>query len=184
MYVDLQEYKRYNDNTEFLNGMIHNYMDEPEDVESISYKTLDGLGFIKDGYFDLDVVERYDELVLNSVLEKVLNDFIWLVDSNYDDFSFDDIENQTEEEYLASLEDNNSSNSILDESSVYYKTLKNNNLISKKKDKYSLNLENLQSLSVDSINYLVSESVVMLTSEGSEYNETVTNALKKLKIVK
>ena len=184
MHIDLQELKKYNDNTEFLEGLVHSYCTEPEDKDSIAYNTLSNLNFLKSGYFDLGIIEAYDSGLLTTVLEILLNEFIWLVDRDDDGFSLEDYENQSEEEYLESVEKNDTANNVLDENSVYYKTFKNNNLITKKKDKYTFNVKILDDLDTDSLNRYVSESITMISSEGAEYNEVVTNSLKKLEIIK
>ena len=184
MYIDLQALKQYSDNKPQFENLVNEFCSEPSDKESVAYQTLNKLNFIKSDGFDLDVIEQYDTEFVSVVLTKVINDFIWLLDSNYDDFSYEDLENITEEEYMETVDKKEAVNSVLDEKSVYYKTLKNNKILTKKKDKYTFNISNLEAYDVDSVNFFVNESIVMINAEDLEFNETVTEALKTLKILK
>ena len=184
MYIDLQELKKYSNNYSQFENLVNEFCLEPNNKDSVAYQTLNKLNFIKSDGFDLEVVEQYDEEFLTVVLTKILNNFIWLIDSSYDDFSYEELENITEEEYMESVDKLEVVNNTLDEKSVYYKTLKNNKILSKKKDKYVFDTSKLEGISVNSLNFFVNEAVDMVGAEGLEYNETVTETLKKIGILK
>jgi hypothetical protein len=184
MHIDLQVLKQYSDSRNQFENLVNEFCIEPTNKESIAYQTLNNLNFIKSDGFDLDVIEQYDSSFLTVVLTKVINDFIWLINSNDDDFSYEELESISEEEYMEAIDKMETSNSILDENSVYYKTLKNNKILTKKANKFTFNSTKLQELDVESLNFFVNESVSMVSTEDLDYNEIVTEALKKMKILK
>lgn len=184
MYIDLQVLKQYSDNKEQFENLVNEFCLEPNNKDSIAYQTLNNLNFIKSEGFDLDVIEQYDSEFLTVVLNKVINSFVWLLNSSYDDFSYEDLEKITEEEYMETVDKLDTVNDILDEKSVYFNTLKNNKILTKKKDTYIFNTSKLEEYNVDSVNFFVNEAVDMINVEGLEYNESVTEALKVMGVLK
>lgn len=182
MYINLHEVKKYCDNIDVLKNILVNYIVEPKNINTISYKTLIELKFIKKDFFDLDIIELYDIRLYRVVMKEILNDFIWLK-NNVEDLTEDELINISEEDYEKYMEKVSYTDKIgeINEESLYYKTLNNSKIITKKTKNYFFDLNKL----VDSeiLEYFVSESLDMLISNGEGFNVVVEESLKQISII-